>query len=110
MRTRILLLSAVLLVLALAPAAAPARTSPGEQARWLALPARGGDGWPEAQREEFLARCRASQTEQFCACWLELVEPRYRSQEAFLRDMARTGHEPVDHQAVACYERHGRGR
>lgn len=108
MRTSILLLSAALL--ALAPALAQGGTSPADRARWPSLPARGGDGWPEAQREEFLARCRASQTERFCACWLELVEPLYRSQEAFLRDMARTGREPVDHQTVACFERHGRGR
>jgi len=108
MRALVLLLSASLA--ALTPAAAHGRTSRGDRDPWPELPARGGGGWPEAQREDFLARCRVREPERFCACWLELVEPRFPSQDAFFKALARNGREPVDHQTVACLRRHGRGR
>ena len=106
------LVLALLASLALAPGRAAGGSNPAAAEPWPAPPARGGGGWPDAEREDFLALCRSLGPEPFCTCWLEVLEPRFRTLRAFLKEASRTSvrRTVLDHEAERCWRRHALGR
>jgi hypothetical protein len=107
---RTLALALLLSLAALAPSPASGGADPDDAEAWPTPPARGGDGWSQADREELLAACRGWGPEPFCHCWLAALEPRYPSLLAFAREATRKGKAAFDVDLKRCWLRHGGGR
>lgn len=96
---------------ALAPGLAAGGAMPGDDDAGLpGLPARAGDGWPDRERQAFLALCRQAGSEPFCHCVLGAVEPRFGSANDFYRELTRSGgrqRAAIDLDLARCQQRHG---